>query len=69
MGKPIKVTIELTDEVIYGIARSQALHNAYDRLSEDGVKNDLTEMYAVSFADGMEYLRDLLSPREDEKQA
>lgn len=56
----MKVTIELNEMIIEAIAYSQAEKNAYDKLSEDGVKDDLTEMYAVAFADGMEYLMNLI---------
>lgn len=58
----MKVTIELNEDVIYGIARSKAVHNAYDKLSE--CSDDLTEMYAVAFADGMEYLMNLLKEEQ-----
>ena len=58
----MKVTIELNEDVIYGIARNKAVHNAYDKLSE--CSDDLTEMYAVAFADGMPELLKLIE-KED----
>lgn len=58
----MKVTIELDEDVIYGIARSKAVRNSYDKLSE--CSDDLTEMYAVAFADGMQELLKLIE-KED----
>ena len=63
----MKVTIELDEDVIYGIALSKAHDNAYDKLSD--CFEDMTESYAVAFADGMRYLKDLLEGEKDEKSA
>lgn len=56
----MKVTIELDDDIIYAIAQKKGVENGYNALSDPDVDGDLTQMYAIPFADGMRYVLTLI---------
>lgn len=56
----MKVTIELDDDIIYAIAQKKGVENGYKALSDPDVEGDLTQMYAIPFADGMRYVLTLI---------
>jgi hypothetical protein len=47
----MKVTLELTNEIIWAIANEKAQESAYDRLQ--GMEDSLNDMYATAFRDGI----------------
>ena len=61
----MKVTIELTDDIIYAIAQKKGTENGYDWSCMDDF-NDVNAAYASAFEDGMRYVIDIVNQQTKE---
>ena len=50
------IKVQLDDTMIEAIAHCVAMRKAYDWGTNPDLKDDLNELYAAAFADGMKYL-------------
>jgi hypothetical protein len=63
----MEVTIELTNEIVWAIAHSEAAKSAYDRLEKQ--QTSLDDMYATAFHDGVMWSLAQLNKEKQRKTA
>lgn len=59
MNAKMKVTINLDDNIIYAIAKTQADNNAYDWFEDNA--GDANALYENAFAEGMKHLLNIIN--------
>ena len=64
----MKVIVELDKYMVEAIANRIALDRAYDWGSNPDWKDDLTELYATAFAEGMNYVIKLVEENDTERK-
>ena len=64
----MKVTVELDKYMVKAIADRIALDRAYDWGTNPDWKDDLNELYAAAFAEGMDYVIKLVEGNDTERK-